>query len=109
MRQVGFLPEITVFKPLGVPRTELEEVVLSVEEIEAIRLKDLEGMDQNLSAEQMKVSRATFQRVLNSARTKIADVLINGKLLRIEGGDFELDEHCRNRQRQRRRCDSDVK
>ena len=88
-RRVGFLPEMTYFKPAGVPLRSLEEVRLSVEEAEAIRLKDLEGLDQEECAERMHVSRPTFQRVLGSARKTLADALLNGKAIRIEGGNFE--------------------
>lgn len=92
-RRVTFLPEITYFKPAGVPLRFLDEVILSVEEAEAIRLKDLEGLEQEKGAERMNVSRPTFQRVLASARHKIADSLLNGKAIRIEGGNFEMAWH----------------
>ncbi len=69
---------------------ELEEIILSVEELEAIRLKDLEGLEQAEGAERMRVSRPTFQRVLTEARGKIAAALIEGKAIRIEGGNFEV-------------------
>lgn len=98
-RRVAFLPNVTYFKPAGVPLRILEEVVLSVEEAEAIRLKDLEGLEQEEGAEKMKVSRPTFQRVLASARQKIANALLNGKAIRIEGGSFEMALsrfRCRN-------------
>ena len=89
-RRVGFIPEMTYFKPAGVPIRSLEEVCLSVEEAEAIRLKDLEGLDQEDGAQKMNVSRPTFQRVLASARAKVADGLLNGKAIRIEGGNFDM-------------------
>jgi len=89
-RRVAFLPNVTYFKPAGIPLRLLDEVILSVEEAEAIRLKDLEGLAQKPSAEKMNISRPTFQRVLASARRKIADVLLNGKAIRIEGGNFEV-------------------
>jgi predicted DNA-binding protein (UPF0251 family) len=89
-RRVGFIPEVTYFKPAGIPLRILEEVCLSVEEAEAIRLKDLEGLEQEQGAEKMSVSRPTFQRVLASARQKIADALLNGKAIRIDGGNFEM-------------------
>ena len=89
-RRVAFLPQATYFKPAGVPLRILDEVILSVEEAEAIRLKDLEGLEQEEGAQQMKISRATFQRVLASARQKIADALLHGKAIRIEGGNFEM-------------------
>jgi predicted DNA-binding protein (UPF0251 family) len=84
------LPGITYFKPAGIPLRSLEEVRLSVEEAEAIRLKDLEGLEQEQGAEKMNISRPTFQRVLSSARQKMADALLNGKAIRIEGGNFEM-------------------
>lgn len=90
IRRVAFLPELNYFKPAGIPMRILEDVTVSVEEAEAIRLKDLEGMDQENCAEKMYVSRQTFQRVLGSARQKIADALLNGRAIRIEGGRFEM-------------------
>ena len=89
-RQVEAIPEATYFKPVGVPLRALEDVALTVEEAEAIRLKDLEGLEQQECAEKMNVSRPTFSRVLDSARQKIADALLNGKAIRIEGGNFEM-------------------
>jgi len=89
-RRVAFLPGVTYFKPAGIPLRALEEVRLSVEEAEAIRLKDLEGLEQEQGAEKMNVSRPTFQRILASARLKMADALLNGKAIRIEGGNFEM-------------------
>ena len=88
-RRVGFIPEITYFKPAGIPLRMLEEVCLSVEEAEAVRLKDWEGLEQEQCAEKMNVSRQTFQRVLGSARRKVADALLHGKAIRIEGGNFQ--------------------
>ena len=89
-RRVEFIPGVTFFKPAGIPMRVLEEVILSLEEAEAIRLKDLEGLEQADGAESMNVSRPTFQRVLASARQKIADALLNGKAIRIEGGNYEM-------------------
>lgn len=89
-RCVGFVPEITYFKPAGVPPRSLEEICLSVEEAEAVRLRDLEGLEQEECAQKMRISRPTFHRVLESARKKLADVLLNGKAIRIEGGNFEM-------------------
>lgn len=68
----------------------LEEVTLSLDEAEAVRLKDLEGLEQEDGADRMGISRPTFQRILASARQKIADAILNGKAIRIEGGNFEL-------------------
>ena len=89
-RRVAFLPNVTYFKPAGIPLRALQEVQLSVEEAEAIRLKDLESLEQEEGAERMNISRPTFQRVLASARQKMADALLNGKAIRIEGGSFEM-------------------
>jgi predicted DNA-binding protein (UPF0251 family) len=89
-RRVSVAPEVTYFKPRGIPAAILEEVNLTVDEAEAIRLKDLEGMDQETCADSMRVSRTTFARVLESARQKIADALLNGKAIRIGGGNFEM-------------------
>src|SRR4030066_1360763 len=89
-RRVESLPGVTYFKPAGIPLRDLEEVRMSIEEAEAIRLKDLEGLEQEEGAEKMNISRPTFQRVLASARLKIADALLNGKAIRIEGGNFEM-------------------
>ena len=87
-RCIRNMPDVTYFKPACIPARVLEEVCLSLEEMEAIRLKDLEGWDQEQCAESMKISRTTFHRVLMSARKKVADVLLNGKALRIEGGNY---------------------
>ena len=89
-RRVAFMPGVTYFKPAGIPLRALEEIRLTVEEVEAIRLKDLEGLEQEAGAEKMNISRPTFQRILASARQKIADALLNGKAIRIEGGNFEI-------------------
>lgn len=89
-RRVEFLPDITFFKPAGIPLRALSEVQLSHEEVEAIRLKDLEGLEQEEGAQRMKISRPTFQRILASARQKMADALLHGKAIRIEGGNFEM-------------------
>ena len=89
-RRVDFIPQITYFKPAGVPLAHLQEIRLSVEEAEAIRLKDLEGLEQEECAQRMHISRPTFHRVLESARKKVAESLISGKAIRIDGGKFEM-------------------
>jgi predicted DNA-binding protein (UPF0251 family) len=91
-RKVSFIPPVTRFKPAGIPLAMLGEVNLLVEEAEAIRLKDLEGLEQEECARKMNVSRTTFSRILDSARQKIANALLNGKAIRIEGGNFEMAE-----------------
>ena len=87
-RKVEFIPNIQYFVPFDVQTNNIEENILRIEEVEAIRLKDLEGLEQEECAEKMEVSRQTFQRILNIAREKIADSIINGKAIRIEGGNF---------------------
>ena len=89
-RHIGFKPGITYFKPRAVPLRYLEEVCLSFEELEALRLKDMEGLEQEEAATRMQVSRPTFQRILASARKKVAEALLEGKAIRIEGGDFKM-------------------
>lgn len=91
-RQVDMLPGSTYFKPRGIPVSSLEEVVLSVDEFEAIRLADYDGLYQGEAAERMNVSRPTFGRILESARRKTADALIHGKALKIEGGVLKMPE-----------------
>ncbi|NLT95660.1 MAG: DUF134 domain-containing protein [Clostridia bacterium] len=92
-RRVEFQPTFTYFKPAGIPKNELEELILNVEELEAIRLKDREGLEQVECAQKMHVSRATFQRILVSARSKIAEAIIEGKAIKIEGGNYHLEEN----------------
>jgi predicted DNA-binding protein (UPF0251 family) len=89
-RRVSSIPMVTYFKPSGAPMTVLEEVQLLVEEAEAIRLKDLEKLEQEEGARKMNISQSTFSRLLDSARQKIADALLNGKAIRIEGGNYEM-------------------
>jgi predicted DNA-binding protein (UPF0251 family) len=79
-----------VFKPAGIPMRAMEEVVLTLDEFEAVRLADLNGLYQEDAAKQMNVSRPTFSRVVDSAHGKIADALVHGKALRIEGGPVQL-------------------
>ena len=89
-RRVGSMPESNYFKPRGIPLSMLEEVVLTVDEFEAIRLADLESLYQEQAAENMKVSRQTFGRIIESARKKVAEAVVKGKALKIEGGEFEM-------------------
>ena len=82
------IPSVPYFIPSAKDVEEIPENILKLEELEAIRLKDLEGLEQSECAEKMEVSRPTFQRILLSAREKIADSLVNGKIIHIEGGNF---------------------
>ena len=83
-RCVNCTPNSSYFKPKGIPIFQLEEVSLSLDELEAIRLADYEGCYHEDAATRMKVSRATFGRILNEARRKVAEAIVNGKALRIE-------------------------
>ena len=100
LRYVSQLPRAAFFRPIGTPLYELQEVHLTVEEVETIRLKDLKGLEQEECARRMHISRPTFHRVVASARCKLADALINGKAIQIEGGNFGLSQ-------QRFRCTND--
>lgn len=86
-RRVGFIPSNQLFYPQN---QNEEKVFLQIEEVEAIRLSDLEEMEQNEAAEMMNISRGTFQRIIKTARQKVADALINGKMIHIEGGHYEF-------------------
>ena len=88
-RRVDSNPASDYFKPRGIPMTELEEVALTLDELEALRLADLDGLYQGAAAERMHVSRATFGRIVETARRKVADALLHGKALRIGGGAVE--------------------
>lgn len=87
-RWVEFYPRVTYFKPAGVKMRELEEVVLGVDEVEALRLKDLLGLEQVECADRMNLAQSTFQRILTAARQKVSLAIIKGKALRIEGGAY---------------------
>lgn len=104
-RLVAFGPDVSYFKPRGIPLLDLSEVQLTVDEFEAIRLADLLDMSHEAAGRQMGVSRATFGRIIQRARETVADALINGKAIRIEGGNYQVvSEHrvfqcvqCRHR------------
>ena len=89
-RFVKFDPEVSYFKPRGIPMQNLDEVCLKVDEGEALRLADLLGMSHEESGRRMGVSRATFGRIIQKARKKVADALINGKAINIEGGNYKV-------------------
>ncbi len=82
-RRILFDPNVTYFKPRAVPLSDLEEVDLRVDELEAVRLCDLKDLDQIEAAKKMKISQSTLGRILASARRKIAEALIEGKAIRI--------------------------
>ena len=90
-RRVSFLPQDKYFVPLDKPKCQLEEVVLKVEELEAIRLKDLEKLNQEQCAQRMNISRQTFQLIIDEARRKVAEALVGGKAISIRGGNYTVN------------------
>jgi predicted DNA-binding protein (UPF0251 family) len=83
-------PRSDYYKPRGIPMSELEEVNLTLEELEALRLVDLEGLYQQDAAKRMGISRQTIQRMIVTARAKMVGAVLGGKALRIEGGNYVL-------------------
>jgi predicted DNA-binding protein (UPF0251 family) len=89
-RRVGWRPLYNSFGPPGLWRQGLERIGLTVDELEALRLADLMGLSQEEAAARMNISRATFGRIVGEARKKVAQALINGKALSIQGGNYEV-------------------
>jgi len=87
-RKVEFIPECTYYIPMGKPKCKVEEIILKIEELEAMRLKDIEGLNQEECADKMEISRQTFQNVIDSARKKVAIALTEGKAINIRGGHY---------------------
>ena len=94
-KRVEEMPGVTYFKPRMVPLSDMEEVTLTVEELEALRLAHKESLYQQEAAERMGVSRATFGRVLDAAHRKVTKALVEGCALRIEGGSFSMTRCAR--------------
>ena len=86
IRWVKCEPGERCFRPQCKPLNKLKGVILTLDEFEAIRLSDLEGLDQEKAAKRMKVHRSTISRIVSSAHKKIADALVNIKAIKIEGG-----------------------
>ena len=101
LRWVQGRPVVAAFVPNRMPPWGRDETVLPVEGLEAISLVDYQGLDQETAAGMMNVSRQTFGRVLADARAVVADALIMGKILRIEGGHFEMSPRGRGGHRRR--------
>ena len=101
-RALSRAPRPAIYKPAGVPLDGLRRVTLLHEELEALRLADLEGLTQEEAADHMGVSRSTFQRVVTRARRQVALALIDGQALQIEGGTFEVALPRRRGPRRRR-------
>ncbi|MFC1504212.1 DUF134 domain-containing protein [Spirochaetota bacterium] len=91
-RRIGFTPDLICFKPAGIPGKILDKITLSIDEYEAIRLADLKDLYQEEAAKKMNISRQTFGNILVSAHNKIADCLINGKMLVIKGGKVNMQK-----------------
>ena len=91
LRHVGEKPLIRGLKPLGIPMTELEVISLQLDELEALRLADQEGLYHEGAAERMGVSRVTFGRILQKAHAKVAEALLAGKALVIGEGPIQFD------------------
>ncbi len=89
-RKVCCLPESNLYGPLNALKLDKEIIIMSVEEYETIRLIDLEGMMQEECAENMSVARTTVQKIYNDARKKLSESLVNGNIIKIEGGDYKL-------------------
>jgi predicted DNA-binding protein (UPF0251 family) len=88
-RKIGLAPKVKAYKPTGVKMCAVEKVSLDIDEFEAVRLADYEGLYQQDGAERMEISRATFGRILTAAHKKIAEALIEGKAIIIQNGDAE--------------------
>jgi len=82
-RRIFFEPDVVYFKPRAVPLSLLEDVDLSIDELEALRLCDFKDLEQKEAAKKMKISQSTLQRILTSARKKVSEALINGKAIKI--------------------------
>ncbi|NLX61158.1 MAG: DUF134 domain-containing protein [Tissierellia bacterium] len=89
-RRIRFFPQYTYYMPLNKDKYQLEEITLKVEELEALRLKDIEGLSQEECAKSMEVSRQTFQNIIDSARRKVAMALIQGNAIHVNGGDYTI-------------------
>ena len=89
-RQIWRNPNFVYFKPRAVPLAILKEIILTVDEAETLRLKDLEKLDQIKAAEKMNIHQSTFQRTLTRAREKVSDAIINGKAIKIQGGNYKM-------------------
>ena len=87
---VDFEPSITYFKPRAVPLNQLDEVELTLDELETLRLSSLEKLSQEQAAKNMKIHQSTFQRTLTRAREKVTDALVNGKAIKIHGGEYKM-------------------
>ncbi|MEA3514976.1 MAG: DUF134 domain-containing protein [Nanoarchaeota archaeon] len=90
IKTVNFEPDVIYFKPRAVPLSQLYEVELTIEELETLRLNDIKKLSQEDAALRMHIHQSTFQRTLAKAREKITDALVNGKAIKIQGGNYKM-------------------
>jgi len=109
-RRVCCMPKVDYFGPVSTLKDDREDIIMSVDEYETIRLIDLEGFNQEECASRMNIARTTVQGIYNVARKKLAEALINGRRLKIEGGNYQLcdglQKHCGKGRGRRRGCDN---
>ena len=103
-RRIQSEPGISYFKPAGIPFRDIEEVVLGVDEMEAIRLVDFEEKAQEEAAQFMNISQPTLSRLLASGRKKVAEAITIGKALKIHGGNYQISQKHRRFGRGFRGC-----
>jgi predicted DNA-binding protein (UPF0251 family) len=89
-RCISYIPEITYYKPAGVPLRDLQEEILGLDEVEALRLTDIENLDQETAAQKMGVARVTYLKIIHSAHRKVSRALIYGKSIQMKGGDIVM-------------------
>ncbi|MFW6047403.1 MAG: DUF134 domain-containing protein [Candidatus Woesearchaeota archaeon] len=90
IKTINYEPDVTYFKPRAVPLNQLKEVEITLDELETLRLSNLEKLSQADSADKMNVHQSTFQRTLARAREKVTDALVNGKAIKIRGGEYKM-------------------
>jgi predicted DNA-binding protein (UPF0251 family) len=90
-RKIAFVPQNNYFVPANKPKCELEVITLKLEELEAMRLKDIQKLSQEECAGEMHVSRQTFQLIIDEARRKVSEALTEGKAISIEGGNYTFN------------------
>jgi predicted DNA-binding protein (UPF0251 family) len=93
-RWVETEPGVTFFKPRGIPLRSLQQIVITVDELEAMRLADFLEMTQEEVAQRMQVSRPTVTRMLSRAHRAVAEALVHGKAICIQGGDYRVGQQC---------------
>ncbi len=90
-RRICCMPEANYFKPSGIPLNRIDEISLTFDEYEALRLGDLEELYQEDAAKEMNISRQTFGNIIHSAHKKIAESIVYGKAIKIEGGEYKME------------------